>query len=329
MPIRNPRRPTGKRTCRPRWHDALAALDDETAARLVGWRPAPRLWRDTSRDVSAVMDHTRLCVALTGPPDWKSVVGDMWPAFLFLAWCEETIGDISPETAFVPHNVNCWVGEKAEEQEQEAGWLRRSRAVLRGIGRVVNPAAWPPDEQIGGRATPAAYSPDQEAALRLAAGLPGRSNPASMLATAALTLGTGFRGSEVARVGPADLVERDDGRLAVNLPGADARLVPVREPYTALLRRAVEARPSGLFISGSAKNAPYVAAQRIQVHGMGYLSLARARSTWLTAHLLGGTPLPHLRVIAGPLSAHTLTQLMAASAPSVDPDEAVKRGLEI
>ncbi len=62
--------------------------------------------------------------------------------------------------------------------------------------------------------------------------------------------------------------------------------------------------------------------------GFGHLYLTRARSTWLQAHLLAGTPLAALRVIAGPLSLNTLTQLLSVATQNVDPEDAARQGLK-
>ena len=57
------------------------------------------------------------------------------------------------------------------------------------------------------------------------------------------------------------------------------------------------------------------------------LSLRRARSTWLAAHLVAGTPLPALRAIAGRLSAYRLDMLLAALGDSLDAEAAAVQGL--
>ena len=57
------------------------------------------------------------------------------------------------------------------------------------------------------------------------------------------------------------------------------------------------------------------------------LSLRRARATWLTAHLVAGTPPLVLRKIAGPVSAATMDDLLAATGHTVSPEQAVIKGL--
>ena len=105
--------------------------------------------------------------------------------------------------------------------------------------------------------------------------------------------------------------------------------MPVRECCTELVGRAVRLvaeRPDGStrFVTASDRNAAgRIAASLPIADGM---SLRRARATWLTAHLVAGTPLPVLREIAGPLSVATLDDLLAASGHAVNPEQAVHRG---
>lgn len=306
---------------------ALSALDDEVAAGLRGWKPPPWLWQDTDRDVCAALEHTRLCLALTSPSDRNLAVRDLWPVFLYMLWCEESLGTLDFETVFVLRNINAWLNEMGDQRKP--GWKQRARSVLRRIGRVVNPSGWPPDHAIGARPVAAAYTDSEEAAFKLAVGLPGRLNPVPGQALVALSLGGGLRGSEAALVRPDDILELPDGRLAVQVSGPHPRLVPIRGGYTDLLRSASAlTSPEDLFIPGRSSGAPYTVAQLIKVKGLGKFSLNRARSTWVTAHLLAGTPLPYLRIIAGPLSGDTLSDLINAAALAIDPDEAVERGLK-
>lgn len=305
---------------------ALSALDEETAAGLVGWRPPSWLWQDTGRDVDAVLAHTKLSLALAGPRDRRLMVRDLWPLFCYMEWCQENLGDLSFEVVFARRNLNAWLVSLGKERS--TGWKQRARSVVRRVGRTLNPAGWHSDETMSTRPITAAYSPGEEAVLRLEAGLPGRPNPGPLIAIAFLTLGTGLKGSEAVLIRPTDLLERPDGRIEVQVSGPHPRRVPIRGDYTDLARRATAlAKPNERLIPGCAKNTPYTAAKRINVKGLGTLSPSRARSTWLTAHLLAGTPLPALRYIAGPLSANTLTDLMEAAAAAMDPDEAVEGGL--
>ncbi|MDE2814072.1 MAG: hypothetical protein OXM01_13655 [Gemmatimonadota bacterium] len=306
--------------------DALALLETEIGTAIVEWRPSPLFWRSRSSGVEeAVIGRIQLWIALCGPRDAADAKQLMWPVFLFAVWAHETLGELS-FAVLVDRNVENWAVSVLSERS--LSWAQRARGVLRRVGRAANPAGWPPHSPFEAPPAAAAYSPSEEYALRLAAGLPGRPTVVQRLSLTALTLGAGMRGSEAVKVRPCDLVEMPHGRLAVRVAEPHPRLVPVRGDYTDLIRSAsAETGSDELFIPNSGKNAPYTTAQRIEVVGLGTLSLSRARSTWLTAHLAAGTPLAALRVIAGPLSANTLSDLMAAAALMVDPGEAAKRGL--
>ena len=73
------------------------------------------------------------------------------------------------------------------------------------------------------------------------------------------------------------------------------------------------------------RNAAARAANRRRIGGTS-LSLRRARATWLTAHLVAGTPPLVLREIVGPLSAATLDDLLTA-AHTISPEQAITEGL--
>ena len=147
--------------------------------------------------------------------------------------------------------------------------------------------------------------------------------------------GSGLRGwgCEAREIGAAelgDLSEIHEGRLVVQVRGRDARLVPIRADWTDTARQAAtlaqqRAEPCDGFIRSQDRNAAARAANRIRIGDMS-LSLRRARSTWLTAHLEAGTPLPVLREVAGPLSAATLDDLLTATGHSITPEQAATKG---
>ena len=109
----------------------------------------------------------------------------------------------------------------------------------------------------------------------------------------------GSRGRGGAR-GAACRSTRSSHRVANR--GPRARLVPVRAIYTEMVREAAEETSSGKFITAEGRNAVHRTAERLATDG---LSLPRARNTWLTVHLVAGTPLAVLRVLEGPVSMNT------------------------
>ena len=139
-----------------------------------------------------------------------------------------------------------------------------------------------------------------------------------------------MRGPEIGTTEIGDVTEVGAGRLVVQVRGRDARIVPIRACWTDTARRAIRlvrdrAESCERFIVAQDRNAAVRAANRVAV-GDTSLSLRRARATRLTAHLEAGTPLPVLREAAGPLSAATLDDLLAAT-PAVTAEQAVTEAL--
>ena len=118
--------------------------------------------------------------------------------------------------------------------------------------------------------------------------------------------------------------------MVVQVRGRDTRLTPIRACWTDTARQALtlahqRTEECARFIVPQDRNAAARAANRIRI-GDTALSLRRARATWLTAHLEAGTPLRVLRVIAGPLSAAMLDDVLAAGS-AVSAEQAVTKAL--
>ena len=196
------------------------------------------------------------------------------------------------------------------------------------IGRAANPRFWPAaPEKLTKTGPAAAYASQAEAALRHAAMLKGEPGRAAELAVAGFGLGGGLDRPRIAVAMPSDVIGLGGGRVGIWVRGRHARLVPIRADYTAVVLRAVEFAGDERFVRAKSRNAVYIAAERVMVHGFGHLELARARSTWLRAHLVAGTPLAALRVIAGPLSLNTLAGLLGSASEAFTAEAAAVEGL--
>ena len=147
-----------------------------------------------------------------------------------------------------------------------------------------------------------------------AAKLAGRSNRAGRLWVVAGAFGGGLYGRELDRARVDDIIEVANGRLAVRTRGPKARLVPFRKGYTKLVLQAVNTAGNGRFVTTTGGNSVYHISGELDTGDGEGLSLRRARSTWLQAHLVAGTPLAALRRVAGPLSANTLDALLQDAA---------------
>ena len=252
----------------------------------------------------------------------------LWALAPFGVWTRQTVGTFGAGSVS-DRNVEVWIS--AVNGGRPRGWRNAARAVLRQVGRTVNPMGWPdqPDE-VGRPPACLPYDFAEEAMFREAAGLPGPEDPVTSLWVAAASCGAGMRGPEIGTAETGDLTEVEAGRLMVRVRGRDARIVPIRQCWTDIAQRAVQlvkdrADRCDRFITAQDRNAAARAANRVQV-GDTALSLRRARATWLTAHLEAGTPLPVLRAVAGPLAAATLDDLLTAIQP-VAPEQAVTEAL--
>ena len=270
----------------------------------------------------------RSCVEEADPTAVKAAHRMLRLSFGVFEWALAELGTINTETVYHPDNVAQYVSEVPAQlsvaQEREALWT------LEQIGRVVAPRFWPRKRLSRPRTGPALpYSLKEEEAFRLAATLKNASVRAASAAVVSLALGAALSATEIQWAVPDDVVDIGQGRLAIWVApeSPKARLVPIRAGYTDLLNQAVEHSCGQRFVSGTSRNAVFALAELIEVHGFGHFYLTRARSTWLQAHLLAGTPLAALRVIAGPVSLDTLTQLLGPASRTVSAEDAALGGL--
>ena len=237
-------------------------------------------------------------------------------------WAAERSGSPLPDMRllFDPRNVDWWVNET--NRRRSGHWRRTSRWLLRRVGRAVYPEGWTPEARpVSRSALPVPYTARDEHRFRVAADIASW-NRAGRCWLVAAALGAGLRGTELAGVTAAQVVDLDGGRVAVQIAG---RLAPVRVEYTALVRQAAEHTPAGSRLVGEGVGRNFVYELTGRVAG---LSLRRARVTWLTAHIEAGTALPVLRTIAGPVSADTLNAIARVIEPP-HPHDAAVRALHI
>lgn len=301
--------------------------DPQVDAVVAAWMPHG-VRDEHPRVVAEVLPVVRRVVAATEPDTPTAARRLLWAVAPMGCWAHRTLGAFRAHD-INPRNVEVWTC--VVNGKRPRGWRNAARAALRRVGRAVNAQAWPDQpEQVGRPPARMPYSAGQEAGFRAVAGLPGTDNPEAQLWVVAAAFGTGQRGPEIVAGETGDVCEVGEGRLAVRVRGRDARLVPVRECCTELVRRAVRLvaeRSDGRtrFIGAGDRNAAGRIAASLPITGG--MSLRCARATWLTAHLVAGTPLPVLREIAGPLSVATLDDLLAAADISVSAEQAATEGL--
>ena len=254
----------------------------------------------------------------------------MWAVTPMAAWLYQTLGSLDA-AMLNDRNIEVWI--HSADNRRGADWQHTAQAMLRRVGRAVNPDGVAQPKQIGRRPIAPPYHPEIEAVFQHVAELPTPGDQPGRMWTPAAVFGIGLNGVALHAAETGDLHELGDGRLAVAVRGPNPRLVPIRACWTESVRRAARLAQrrrgdgsSTRFVHSADKNAVARLAASLDF-GSGGLSLRRARSTWLTAHLVAGTPLPALRIIAGSLSGQTLTELIDVAVDGVDADTAVRQGL--
>ena len=308
----------------------VESLPVEVAAVIATW--LPRSVRDADRAaLAAVMPEVREFVAAMAPQTPRAARHLFWALAPMAVAMYRRLGVFGAAT--VNHNnVEIWVSHINANRKRS--WRVTARSTLRKIGRAVNPLGWPQPPKGMSRIPAVNGYPSVEELLFIdAAALPGFENPAQRRWVTAGALGAGLNGPELATADISDLHELGNGRLAIRVRGRNPRLVPIRGCCTDLVRQAVDLvqqRPPQShrrFVLANDKNAGARLANKVAIGRDRRLSLPRARSTWLTAHLRADTPLVALNEIAEPLSAETLKSLIAASGITISAEQAALKGL--
>ena len=232
-------------------------------------------------------------------------------------WAYRSFGNIDPTVVFHRSNIEQWAIEVCADRSMR--WREVTRSRLRTLGQVVNPDGFPaPTRKVGRQQIARPYTTLEEKAFRLVYRLPGPANRSQRLWIVCGSLGAGLRGNTIAAARTSDIENIGDGRLAVRVRGNNPRLVPIRTDYTDLARAATNASATDRFVPTNARNIVHTTVSKLEPR----LSLPRARSTWLVAHLLAGTSLAVLRKIGGPLSANTLDGLLRYTVTAIDDETA-------
>ena len=298
-------------------------LPADVLERVAGWRPP--VWDETPHKIeSLALPMVRCWVAAARPASVPLTLRMLRAVSEFTMWMHDTSGVVDVRL-LSPTNVEYWANQVSADRPQT--WRNGKRWVLRRVGRAAFPDGWyPPPSPTGKNPPSRPYSTGEETAFRISARLPSRAEPAGRRWVVAATLGAGLLSPAVAAAETGDLVHLGNDQLGIRVGGRHPRMVPIRAGSTPLVTEAAELVGTGRFVSATHRTAVYMLCRQLAL-GDQVLSVRRARSTWLVAHLHAATPLSVLRRIAGPLSGDTLTALLASAAAELDPIEAALEGL--
>ena len=287
----------------------------------------PQGWSDSDlRALKSVRATVRDWVAKAEPRNPYSARRLLRTTAKLTVWAYHTWGTTDVTVVLDPRNVEYWV--MSVNAQQSPTWRENVRGALRAVGRAANPEGWlPPSPQVGRTTVAAPYDSIDETAFVRAAKLAGRVNRAGRLWVVGGSFGGGLHGSELALATVDDFEETAGGRLVVRTKGLSARLVPILRAHTEVVREALDHACNGRFIKATGRNRAYRIGSALDSGDGKGLSLRRARSTWLQAHLVAGTSLAALRWLAGPISPNTLAALLPEAANLLDNETAVVEGL--
>ena len=299
----------------------------EVAAVIQGWLPVAVRGADPAA-LAEVLPVARSAVAAAAPQHRDDAERMLRALVPLLLWARRSLGTVDVAAVLVPDVVEHW-SMVVNDQLKNRAWRLDARGILTRIGRAANPRGWPKArKQLGSTTVAPPYDAHGEVSWRVAGGRACKPACADEAFVVVAAPGVGMSGPEIAAAEPSDIVDLGNGRLAVRVKGRNARLVPIRRHYTQLARQAVAAAGGKRFVRSRDRNAVHRVAEDLAAVGGKGLSLRRARSTFLAAHLKAGTPLAALRVLAGPVSMRTLDDLLTDAARDVDADTAVQQGLE-
>ena len=291
-------------------------LDPQVAAAIASWQPLEPLDSEDSDVVPTVRDHVTRA-ALDDADEARMALHAVGRLTL---WTRKQLGDTDERTVYATATVDSWL--LSDQHPYARNSLRSIRSLVRKIGRAVLVGS-PPAATLPLQPFAPPYSADEERWFREAALLAGYRAASARMWAVAGPLGAGLSGVEAAATAVADVCELGGGHLSVTVRGRNNRIVPLRHNYTDLARAALAAADGGPLVVSSNPNNLYRAAERV---GRG-LSLVRARTTWLLAHVAAGTHPAALRLIAGPVSGRTLALLSEIAASAMTTNEAVRLGM--
>ena len=304
--------------------------DIEEIARVLATFVPSSVRGEVPSVVAEVMPVVQVWVAAAAPRDGVDARQMMWAVAPMAAWLCQALGSLDA-ALLNDRNIEVWI--HTANNDRETDWQHLAQASLRRVGRAVNPDGVAQPKKIGRRPVVRPYHPEVEVVFKRAGELLTSGDQPGRLWVSGAGFGAGLNGVALHAAETGDLRDLGDGRLAVAVRGRNPRLVPIRSCWTETVHRAAELAQqrrgdtsSMRFVWAADKNAVARLAAGLDF-GHGGLSLRRARATWLTAHLVAGTPLPALRIIAGGLSGQTLTELIDLAVGGIDADTAVRQGL--
>jgi hypothetical protein len=237
----------------------------------------------------------------------------------FLAWASRQGLPMSASTVAREHvDEYCRIGMAASTEKSRAD--RRAR--LRWLADQLNPAQ-APDRGVS-VARPAVKPPYTDSQIgvicRVAETQPTDVQRRNLSACVGLGAGAGLDSADLRHLRVGDITDHGTDGLLVNVPGPNARTVPVLEAFELLVRDGLGSRPAESLMLGRKEGRRNLAARvigdAVVLGDCPRIEQSRLRATWLAQLMQHQVPLAVILRAAGLRSARTLTDLL----PHLDPD---------
>lgn len=279
---------------------------------MLGYRP-----HVNAGQWDAVRDFTLASAVALRPTTFDTTRRLMSMSARFHAWLWTTSGiELSVERVYTQNNIDLYMQNQLGRRSKEHKWGVARQLVANGRALT--------DAELKGLPAPdmklrAPFAVAQIATMHSWANslttLTKRQNAWGLLGLAG---GAGLRAEEIVDITVGD-IDVTNGRVFVNVPGPNARRVPVRHAWARVLLRSVETRAA----ADSVFRGPHIEEYRpriIQTFLTDHPARvrptpSRLRAGWLVHHIEQGVPIQVLKELGGFRTYDTLTRYLELARP--------------
>lgn len=279
---------------------------------MLGYRPrvSPAQW-------DAVRDFTLATAVALRPDTYDSTRRLMSMSARFHAWLWATSSiELTVDRVYTQNNIDLYLQNQLGRRSNEHKWGIARQLVANGHALTAAQLKGLPAPDLRLRAP---FAPADLASMHSWANslttLKKRQNAWGLLG---LACGAGLRAEEIVDV-TVGHIELANGRMFVDVPGSNARRVPVRHAWARVLLRSIEGRaPEDAVFRG-----PHIEEYRpriIQTFLTDHPARvrptpSRLRASWLIHHIDSGVPVQVLKELGGFGTYHTLFRYLELARP--------------
>ena len=271
-------------------------------------------------DWAPVAEFTRNVVLDVHPQTPRTAIQAMRTVSQFVFWAHRQGLPLDRETVFTPDVVERYIATGCTHFSEASRATRRSD-LRRFSARVTRKAPWAPaPPRLRGDYAVVPYTPAEvERLLDVAQQQRTAIRRRRLTSVLALGLGAGVYAREIWRLSTDNLIERH-GRLCLDVPGQNARIVPITPPHDETLERIRREDPGSTLLGFVAREWDRSRLWHLIEDGeippdCPSIKLSRLRATWMLGHLVNRVHLNGLAQVAGVTSWKTFGHLMGHMPP--------------